>query len=610
MLSKVEAKRMKNYFVPTAVAAAAAVIGLSGCSKNSGNVASANSATNYPLPEPPLVATCQPGIPGGRLVITELGDPKTFNPITANETSSQDILRFMFASLLGFDVPTQRVEPGLAASWTNSPDGKTWTFKLRKNLRWSDGAPLTADDVVFTWNGVIYNPKIDNVMRDAFIIAGKKFTVTKVDDLTIQVVTPEIYAPFLESFGSGVPILPQHILAKAVAEGTFLSTYGVSTKPENIVGSGPFRIRECKPAQYTLLERNPYFFEVDSNGQRLPYFDNIVFTVVPDMNAMSLRFLSGESDVDDFIYPYEYDRFKAESAKGRFQLLEPGIGLETAFLWFNENTNVDGNGKPYVNPNKLKWFRNTKFRRACSYAIDREAIIKSIYSGRAIPNYGFVTPGNQKWYDPNIKTYPHDLAKARELLKEIGIEDRNGDGYVEDAEGHPIEFVLNTNTGNGAREKTAVLIANDLGKDKLGFKVVFQPIEFNTLINKIDVTYDYECVLLGLAPGGSTDPADGMNVIKSNGFTHQWFPRQKAPSTDWEAQLDQLMDAQIKTLDFTERKKDYDQVQEILAEQVPMIFTVTPMYYAAIRSDIGNVRPTSLSYNRATWNAEELYFKH
>src|SRR5579862_1717093 len=174
MLSKVEAKRMKNYFVPTAVAAAAAVIGLAGCGKTPRNVASANSATNYPLPEPPLVAACPPGIPGGRLVITELGDPKTFNPITANETSSQDILRFMFASLLGFDVPTQRVEPGLAASWTNSPDGKTWTFKLRKNLRWSDGAPLTAADVAFTWNDVIYNPKIDNVMRDAFIIAGKK----------------------------------------------------------------------------------------------------------------------------------------------------------------------------------------------------------------------------------------------------------------------------------------------------------------------------------------------------------------------------------------------------------------------------------------------------
>jgi peptide/nickel transport system substrate-binding protein len=477
---------------------------------------------------------------------------------------------------------------------------------LRKNLCWNDGEPLTADDVVFTWNDVIYNPDIDNVTRDLFVIDGKKFTVTKIDDLTLQVVTPEIYAPFLENFG-GVPILPKHILAKTVADKTFTSAYGVNWDPQNIIGSGPFRIKEYKPAQYILLERNPYFCEVDKKGQRLPYFDNVIYTVVPDFNAMSLRFLSGESDVDDYIFPYEYDHFKAESARGKFTLLEPGIGLETGFFWFNESTNVNSKtGQPCVDPKKMKWFRNAKFRQACSYAIDRDAIIKSIYSGRAIPNYGFVTPGNKKWFDPNTRHYPHDLAKARELLKEIGIEDRNGDGTLEDADGNKIEFVLNTNVGNSAREKIAVLIKSDL--EKLGIKVIFQPIEFNTLIQKIDVTYDYECALLSLG-GGGTDPSSSMNVIRSDGYTHQWFPRQKSPSTDWEARLDYLMNAQNKTLDFNERKKDYDEVQEILCEQAPMIFTVTPFFYAAARSDIGNLRPTPLSGYRATWNAEELYFK-
>ena len=578
---------------------------LSGCGKKPETTG--KSAASYPLPEPPLVAPCQPGKPGGRLVVATFGDPKTFNPITANEQSSIDISRFLFASLLGFDWPSQRVTPGVAESWTNSPDGKTWTFKLRKNLRWSDGAPLTADDVVFTWNEVIYNPNINNVTRDLFVVDGKEFTVTKVDDLTIKAVTPEVYAPMLENFG-GVPILPRHILARAVADGTFLSSYGVNWKPQDIVGSGPFRLREYKPAQYSLMERNPYFFEVDSSGQRLPYFDNVVYTVVPDMNAMALRFLSGENDVDEFVTPDQYHQFKAESAKGRFQLLSPGIGLETGFFFFNENTNVNSQtGKPYVDPVKLKWFRNTKFRQACSYAINREAIIKSVYAGRAIANYGFVTPGNKKWYDPNIKKYPYDPAKALELLREIGITNRNRDGILEDADGHPIEFVLNTNTGNDARGKTAVMVQSDL--NKLGFKVIYQPIEFNTLINKIDVTYDYECVLISLG-GAGTDPSSSLNVIESYGFTHQWFPRQKQPSTPWEAQLDKLMNAQMKTLNFAERKKDYDQVQEILAEEQPMIFTITPMYYAAVRSDIGNVRPTPLSYYRATWNVEELYFKH
>ena len=143
-------KRMKNYFVPTAAVAVAAVMGLSGCGQKSENAISEKAAAGYPLPDPPVVVNCEPGNPGGKFVVAELGDPKTFNYLIANEASSMDIGRFMFWGLLNFDVPTQTVKPGLAESWTNSPDGKTWTFKLRKNLRWSDGAPLTADDVVFT----------------------------------------------------------------------------------------------------------------------------------------------------------------------------------------------------------------------------------------------------------------------------------------------------------------------------------------------------------------------------------------------------------------------------------------------------------------------------
>lgn len=606
MLSKAETKRMKK-FVWSTLVLAAAIACLSGCGKKPKTASSVKTAASYPLPEPPLVDTnCTPGKPGGRFVVASAWSPKTFNPITANAQSSLDIIRFMFASLVGEDPITQEIQPGLACWWTNSPDGKTWTFKLRKDLRWSDGAPLTADDVVFTWNDVIYNPKINNVTRDLFIVDGKKFTVTKVNDLTIKVVTPEVYAPFLEYFGS-VPILPRHILAPYVASNSFASAYGVNWKPQDIVGSGPFRLLQYKPAQYTVLERNPYYCEVDTKGQRMPYFDNVIYTVVPDMNAINLRFLSGGCDADDFIHPGAYDQFKAAEAKGRFKLESPGIGLETTFFWFNENTNVNSRtGKPYVNPVKLKWFRNVKFRQACSYAINRAAILKSVYAGRGIPNYGLVTPGNKKWYDPNITKYPYNPAKARALLKEIGMDHRNADGILEDAGGHPIEFVLNTNTGNDAREKMAEMIQSDL--DKLGFKVILQPVEFNSLVNKLDVTYNYDCALLGLGSGG-TDPASYLNVLKSDGFTHLWFPQEKAPSTPWEARIDTLMNAQMQTLDFAKRKKDFDEVQEILAKEQPMIFTVTPYYYAAIRSDIGNVRPSPLSYHRVTWNADELYFK-
>ena len=606
MNGNIELVHMKKSLVSSAIALFVIGFTLSGCGQKT-ETAPEKSAASYPLPDPPVVVACEPGIPGGRLIVDEVGDPKTFNMITADEGSSIDIGRFLFWGLLNYDVASQQVWPGLAQSWTNSADGKTWTLTLRKNLRWSDGQPLTAEDVVFTWNDVIYNTNIVNVIRDTFIVEGKNFTVTKLDDLTVQVITPEVFAPFLMEFGV-VPIMPKHILAQSVADGTFTSAYGVNAKPEDIVGSGPFRLKEHKAAQSTLLERNPSFLEVDKKGQRLPYFDNIVFAVVPALNTMSLRFLSGESDVDEVVDAFEYDRFKTESLKGKFDLLEPGVGLEISYFFFNENTNVNGTtGKPYVDPKKLKWFRNVKFRQACSYAIDRESIIKSIYSGRAIPQYGYVTPGDKRWFNPNTRPYLYDPAKALALLKEMGIEKRNGDDVLTDAEGNKIEFVLNVRIGYEARDKTAMLIASDLGK--IGIHVILQPLEFNTLVAKLDETRDYDCILMGYF-FNFPDPADSMSVIRSSGFDHAWFPRQKTPSTDWEARLDYLMDAQMKTLDYAERKKDFDEVQEILAEQVPLIYTVTPFYYAAIRSDIGNIRPTSLSYYRVTWNAEELYFKN
>lgn len=369
-------------------------------------------AAAYPLPDPPLVYPCEPGRPGGRLVIATFSDPKTFNPITQNEQSSDDIVRMLFSGMVDYDVPKQAARPALAESWSVAPDQRTWTFKLRKNLRWSDGHPLTAEDVVFTWQ-VIYDTNINSVMVDIFRIDGRNFDVSAKDDLTVQIVTPEAYAPFLV-YAGGVPIIPKHILAESVAKTNFVSAYGINTPAAQLVGSGPFRLKEYKPAEKTLLERNPYFYGVDSKGQRLPYFDNVIYTVVPDMNAMSLRLFSGESDVHEAVRPDEYERFKSEAAKGKFVLHDLGPGLDRSFLFFNMNTNRNPTtGKPYVDPVKLKWFRNAKFRQAISHAIDREGICRTILGGRAEPNYSFGSKANLRWYNSNVVEYPFSLEKSR-----------------------------------------------------------------------------------------------------------------------------------------------------------------------------------------------------
>jgi peptide/nickel transport system substrate-binding protein len=240
------------------------------------------------------------------------------------------------------------------------------------------------------------------------------------------------------------------------------------------------------------------------------------------------------------------------------------------------------------------------------HAIDRPSILKSIYAGRAELAHGYNSPALKRWHNPAVLQYAYDPARARALLKEIGIDDRNGDGTLEDADGTPIEFELNTNVGNNVREKVAIFVQADL--KKLGIKLNFRPVDFNALVTKIDDTFDYECILLGLG-GGGTDPASSLNVLKSDGFTHFWFPMQKQPATAWEARVDKLMNDQLKTLKFEERKALYDEVQMILSTQLPFIYTVAQHNFAAYRKDLGNIRPTVLSSYRVTWNAEELYLK-
>jgi len=556
----------------------------------------------HPVPPSPLISRSEPGVPGGNFVLSSTGSPKTFNPVLALDPASDSVVRLLFSSLLRFDPRSQEPVPGLAESWSVEPDQKTWTFKLRKDLHWSNGQPLTAQDVSFTWNEIMYNPQFNRMTLGIFQSEGKNFSVTNLDELTVRVVTPEIYAPFLEFFGS-VAILPKHALSYAVHQNVFLSAYSPSTPPASVIGSGPYRLKEFRPGKFTLFQRNPEFWMVDKQGRRLPYFDEVTVAITegPDPTP----FLNGKTDAYEIVRPHEYEQFKEKSRNGRFRLVELGIGGERDFIWFNQNTGTNKNGSPIVNLSKLKWFRNKKFRQAVSCAIDRERMVRDIYASRAQPAYSFLSVENPKWNNPNVPRYAFDPSRAKKLLNEIGITDRSGSGILQDAQGTPLEISFVSNLGNPAREKAAAMIQDDL--KQIGIKLIYTPVPFEVLRTKVDRTFDYECALMGLG-GGSVDPATQLNVLRSSEELHQWFPFQSSPSTEWEARIDSLMDALMRTLDFSARKKAFDEVQMILAEEQPMIYTVSPLGYAAIRSTVGNVQGFMLSPYRVTWNIEELYF--
>ena len=579
----------------------ASVLALAGC----GKPAASRPGASHPLPPSPLIAKGEPGQAGGRLAIAASASPRTFNPIVASDGASDAVVRLLFAPLVNLDWATQQPGPGLAESWSVAPDQKTWTLKLRQGMRWSDGEPLTADDVVFTWNDIIYNPNFNQATYNLVRIGGQNFAVTKVDNFTVQVVTPEVFAPFVEFLG-GVPVLPKHTLQTAVTAKVFPSAYGINSKPSRIVGCGPYRLKELRLGKFTLLERNPEYWVADRQGRRLPWFDEVMFTVADKPGSETTLFLAGKSDICDTVGPQHYALFKQAAARGRFQFLELGVGPERDFLWFNQNTGTNAAGKPFVNPGRLKWFRNKKFRQAISCAIDRDRLAREVYGGCARPAYGFISTENPEWNNPALPRYGFDLARARTLLAEIGIHARNGDGVMEDADGNPIEILFYSNLSNPLREKAAMLIVADL--KKLGINLMYTPMDYRALVERINVSFDYECALMGLGGGGG-DPASQINVLCSSEDLHQWFPRQPTPSTQWEARIDTLMDAQMRTLDFAQRKKYFDEVQVIMAEELPLIYTVAPLACAAIRPDVANLRPAVLSPYHLTWNLEELYFK-
>jgi len=584
--------------LPAALGVSLAVLGCGGGSEQGAEA----SADTLPIPSDAKIADCRPGVRGGQMVVATFSDPKTFNLMVANETSSTDVAGLMFAGLTTTSPITQQTEPSLAKSWEHSDDYLTWTFHLREDISWSDGEPITAADVVFSFQ-VLYDEGIRVPMADLLQVDGEPFAVEEVDEHTVCISLPGPYAPF-ERFLGGATILPQHKLRAPYEAGDFESTWGVGTAPEDIVCSGAYVLERFLPGEKVVLRRNPHYWVIDADGTRLPYLDRIVFINVPDLNSMLLAFESGQSDVLDTVRPEDYDSLKQGEAVGGYSIEDLGPALGSNHIWFNQNPGANEEGVPYVSPVKLRWFTDRDFRRAVAHALDRDSIVKNVLDGRGSPCWGPISPGNAFWYNPDVTQYPYDLKRAARMLDEAGYVDRDGDGVREDTAGNPIKFTLITNTGNDIRIAVGNIIRRDL--EDLGLDVTFAPLEFNALVTKLASTYDYECCLLGLT--GGIDPAGGMNVWLSSGSTHEWYPEQESPATEWEARVDQLMYAQIKEMDQDKRKRMFDEVQAIISEQIPFIYVFTSHAIVAYRSEFANVRPV-VTRPRLLWNADEIYLR-
>jgi peptide/nickel transport system substrate-binding protein len=537
---------------------------------------------------------------GGHLVVGQRAEPKTLNPVTATDALSREVIGRCNADLISINRLSQRTEPALAESWTRSPDGRSFTLRLRRGIRFSDGEPFDADDVVFSFK-VYLDQDVGSPQRDLLIIDGKPLVVTKLDPYTVRFTLARPYAAAERIFDS-LAMLPRHLLEKPYGEKKFDQTWLLTTPASQIAGLGPFRVKQYVPGQQIVLERNPYYWKVDRDRHRLPYLDELVFLFVASEDQQILRFEAGETDMVSRLSAENYALLSREQQRAAWQLADLGPSLEYNFLVFNLNDlgtkKLDGIAR------KQAWFRDLKFRQAVSAAIDRESIVRLVYGTRGTALWGNVGPGNKLWMDLSIPHPQRSIETARRLLQSAGYS-WNSSGQLLDASGKVVEFSIVTSSSNTQRMRMATLVQDDLLH--LGMEVRVVPLDFRAMIDRLFQSFDYEAAILGLG-GGDPDPNSEMNVWQSSGSTHLWHLGETQPATDWERETDRLMQQQMITLDYEMRKRLYDRVQELIAENLPFVFLATPDVLVAAKSEVGNFHPAVLDHY-TLWNADQLYLR-
>lgn len=533
-------------------------------------------------------------------MVLERAEPKTLNPVTALDAPSRDVIRRMIADLITINRHTLETEPGLAKSWTISKDGREFVLELRRGLRFSDGQPMDADDVVFTFQ-VYLDESVHSPQRDLLIIGGQPIAVEKIDPVRVRFRLAQPYAAAERLFDS-LAILPRHVLEKPWREGKLAQAWSVNVTPGAIAGMGPFRLKEYVPGEKMVLEKNPYYWKADRNGNRLPYLDRLEFRFVPSEDTQVVRYLSGEADVLNRVGFRNFELLRQDARTKGDQLADAGPGLEYNFLFFNLGT-VDAQKFPEI-AGRQAWFRDIEFRRAVSLALDRDAIVRLTYGGHASPLWGHVTPANRAWLNVGLPTPSQSVEKARRLLENRGFH-WNSDGTLTDPSGKPIEFSIVVSSSSPERVQMATIVQDDL--KKLGMRVQVVSLEFRALIDRVLNSRQYEACILGLV-SGDADPNPEMNVWLSSGGSHLWNPSQEKPMTSWEAEIDGLMRQQMTTLDHAQRKRLYDRVQQIASDNLPLICLASPNILVAARKNLGNFQPAAVDHY-TLWNVEQLYWR-
>ena len=498
-------------------------------------------------------------------------DPATFDPLLAEEEAAETIAYLTNGVLIRLNRTTQKMEPELANSWKVRDQGKRIDFLLRSDVRFSDGTPFGPEDVIATVRRLA-NPDLHSSIGDTFRSAGGTIRAELNGAHGVSV--------FFATTVAGLELLfdqlPISSARRPPADGPVL---------------GPFLRADYKSGQYILLRRNPYYWKMDGSGTKLPHLDSIHIYIQSNREIELLRFRRGELHWIDKLEPEAFERLQKELPAAT---RNAGSSLDAEFFWFNQTQNSQ------LPPHVKGWFQSKLFRQAISAAVNRDDIIRLVYHGYAHPAAGPVSASNHFWFNSRLRPTAYDPARALELLRKDGFQ---MDGRtLRDRTGHAVEFSLITNAGSQTRARIGAMVQQDL--KQVGIQIHFTPVEFQSLIERITRTQQYEACLLGLT-NVEIDPNAQMNVWPSSGTHHAWNPAQAKPATPWEAEIDRLMQLQHTAIAAKTRKEAFDRVQEIVAEQAPIVYLVNPDVLVAVSPAVRDAAPSALPPH-LFWNIDHL----
>lgn len=531
---------------------------------------------------------------GGTMTSTLRSEPRSFNRLVMQGVPTDVFAILTQGKLVRLNRATQELEPSLAEKWTASADQLTYTLTLRDGVTWSDGQPFTSADVLFTFRA-IYDPRADSVIASSLLVNGAPLQVTAPDARTVVVKYPAPFGPGLHLLDN-VVVVPKHKLQAALEAGKFAQAWGAGAPIGDLVSIGPFMMTRYESGQRLVFDRNPRYWKKDAAGQALPYLDQIILEIVPDQNAELVRLQSGQIDMpQQSVRPEDVATLRPLVDQKKLQMLELGVGTDPDVFFFNLRPSK------WAKDPRGSWLMRKEFRQAISHAIDREAFANNVFLGAGVPIWGPVSPGNKNWFSPNVPRYPFSIEKARALLAGLGLANRDADEWLEDEKGIEVRFNVLTYRGNTSLERSAALLREDL--KPLGIAVDVSVIEQGALVERM-LKGDFEAIFF-VYFASALDPVMSLDFWLSSGSAHIWNIGQKTPATEWEREIDQLMLKQTATLDVAEQKRIFDQVQKILAENLPALYFVAPRLYMGVSTRVGDLNPSILR-PQLLWDAEHI----